>query len=99
MFGKLMASEVGGVSVQMIDPVQARIYQAQPDGSLRVLATRNGISEIAVLRDTMGQRVEAIQLDHHAARIRVISDQGSRCYDSHSLRLLSHCEGALAWMP
>lgn len=81
------SSTVSNPPLQAFDAEHQRMYRAQPDGSVRVLSVRNGISELGVLRAPDRKHIAALRLDAAGNAVWVQGDDALYRYDLHSLSL------------
>lgn len=77
---------------QVLDVQRKVLFKATADGGVQVLSLRNGISELAVLRDPSRLAVHDIALDAGGHTLWVLGEHSAWRYDAHSLRPLSRVQ-------
>lgn len=72
---------------QAFDAQRQLLFVAAPQGAVRVLNLRNGVSEIAMLRDARRSNVHEVVLDASRHALLVRGDDALYRYDARTLRL------------
>lgn len=74
---------------QVMDAQRKVLFKATADGGVQVLSLRNGVSELAVLRDPGRHVVHDIALDAEGRTLWVLGEHSAYRYDARSLRPLA----------